>query len=90
MSAEGALPPLLAPFVLDASALVIEDTVLGSGSYGKVFRGSYKAQPVCVKVRLPSRPKNGYSRLPANSRGNWRKICLRTREWYSVADEFIS
>ena len=50
MSTDGAVSPLLAPFVLDASALVIEDTVLGSGSYGKVFRGSYKDQPVCVKV----------------------------------------
>ena len=41
---------MLAPFILDASSLVIEDTVLGSGAFGKVLRGLYKDQPVCVKV----------------------------------------
>ena len=51
MAAAGALSPLLAPFVIDGSQVVIDETiVLGVGSYGKVFRGNYNGQPVCVKV----------------------------------------
>ena len=51
MSTLPGFPSLLAPFVLDASQLAVEQTVLGVGAYGKVLRGSYKSRPVAVKVR---------------------------------------
>ena len=44
------LPPSLAPFVLDAALLTMDKDKLAHGSTGVVFKGTYRGQPVCVKV----------------------------------------
>ena len=37
-------------YVLDKSQLVISDTILGKGSFGNVFKGSYYKSQIAVKV----------------------------------------